>query len=433
MIHFILAPLFTVTAGGPPASAPSVAPLPQRIVAVELDSGPVSGGEARREAVWSAVLRVSGAPWLRLVFEEAVLGSPPAGGTPTLLRLRSLRDGASQIHTDGTLHQWGNTSAYFNGDAVRLEIVADPGAAPSRLRVRRAIAGIAAAQGGGSSASICGPDDDRVPSSDPRVGRAVPVGCTAWLIHDACGCMLTAGHCATPSLEVIEFDVPPSDAEGNVQHPGPEDQYAVDPASVQSGRGEIGQDWAYFGCFANTETGLSAGTAQEDSFQLAPAAPAEQGQSMRVTGHGTDMSPPQDNFVQQTDDGPYLGSAGTILEHQADTTGGCSGSPVIDESTGLGVGIHTHGGCGPDGGANRATAIDHPDLQAAMSSPLGVCCLPDPPPCAGDCGEVDGNIGIADLLALLGQWGGAGTCDADGGGVGITDLLALLARWGPCP
>ncbi len=50
------------------------------------------------------------------------------------------------------------------------------------------------------------------------------------------------------------------------------------------------------------------------------------------------------------------------------------------------------------------------------------------------CGsDQDGNIGIVDLLALLGQWGGAGACDFDGGGVGITDFLELLSQWGPCP
>ncbi len=50
--------------------------------------------------------------------------------------------------------------------------------------------------------------------------------------------------------------------------------------------------------------------------------------------------------------------------------------------------------------------------------------------CAGDC---DGNVGIADFLALLGEWGGPGGCDLNGGGVGITDFLELLQQWGACP
>lgn len=57
----------------------------------------------------------------------------------------------------------------------------------------------------------------------------------------------------------------------------------------------------------------------------------------------------------------------------------------------------------------------------------------EPPACAYDCGEADGEVNVVDLLALLAQWGAGGSCDADGGGVDIEDLLALLAAWGPCP
>ena len=54
--------------------------------------------------------------------------------------------------------------------------------------------------------------------------------------------------------------------------------------------------------------------------------------------------------------------------------------------------------------------------------------------CPWDCGgDNDGDVGIVDFLALLGQWGNPGSCDFDGGGVGITDFLELLANWGACP
>ncbi len=54
--------------------------------------------------------------------------------------------------------------------------------------------------------------------------------------------------------------------------------------------------------------------------------------------------------------------------------------------------------------------------------------------CPQDCGDMDGNVGINDFLALLAQWGEVGSsCDIDGGGVGINDFLDLLANWGPCP
>ena len=55
--------------------------------------------------------------------------------------------------------------------------------------------------------------------------------------------------------------------------------------------------------------------------------------------------------------------------------------------------------------------------------------------CPWDCGgDNDGNVGIVDFLALLGQWSQIGTpCDFDGGGVGIVDFLELLGNWGQCP
>ncbi len=55
------------------------------------------------------------------------------------------------------------------------------------------------------------------------------------------------------------------------------------------------------------------------------------------------------------------------------------------------------------------------------------------PQCPWDCANDDGEVGINDFLALLGQWNTPGSCDFDGGGVGINDFLALLANWGPCP
>jgi hypothetical protein len=59
-------------------------------------------------------------------------------------------------------------------------------------------------------------------------------------------------------------------------------------------------------------------------------------------------------------------------------------------------------------------------------------------PCPADISG-DGQVGISDLLTLLGDWGACpnkGTCLADLNDdeiVGIGDLLILLGAWGPCP
>ncbi|MEE9130855.1 MAG: hypothetical protein V3T84_12610 [Phycisphaerales bacterium] len=52
--------------------------------------------------------------------------------------------------------------------------------------------------------------------------------------------------------------------------------------------------------------------------------------------------------------------------------------------------------------------------------------------------NLDGNnnVGVGDLLILLGAWGPnpGHPADFDGdGNVGVSDLLALLVNWGPCP
>ncbi len=54
--------------------------------------------------------------------------------------------------------------------------------------------------------------------------------------------------------------------------------------------------------------------------------------------------------------------------------------------------------------------------------------------CPGDV-DGDGEVGINDFLAVLGQWGpGGGSADVDGdGSVGIQDFLIILGNWGPCP
>jgi hypothetical protein len=61
--------------------------------------------------------------------------------------------------------------------------------------------------------------------------------------------------------------------------------------------------------------------------------------------------------------------------------------------------------------------------------PIGPC---EQDTCPADCGDSEGSVGIADLLALLAQWGAPGPCDFDGSGTGISDLLEMLGDWGTC-
>ena len=353
-----------------PAQAQNTAPLVQVRVPYRMNSGPVVNDGVATAVAYSGVVQVPDAVWLRLTFSQVTLGVDPITGEESFLRITSLLDGASQTHTSATLAQWNYTTAYFNGDTVTVELIVGPNATPSQVVIDEVLVG--PVQGNGI-ASQCGPTDDRLPSTDGRSARILPIGCTGWLIDDARNCFLTAGHCAG-GMDVCQFNVPLSSSSGALQHPGPEDQYSVDSTSIQAVAGGIGNDWGYFGCFDNTETGLSAGEAQGVSYVLAAAAPPVDGQDIRITGYGVDSTPSEWNQIQQTHAGPYALLSGNQIGYQTDTEGGNSGSATVDVTTGLAIGIHTNGGC--SSGFNSGTAIHNAGLQAALVNPQGRCLAP---------------------------------------------------------
>ncbi|MEO6596120.1 MAG: hypothetical protein ABIP94_15330 [Planctomycetota bacterium] len=329
------------------------------------------------DVVWSTVVSVPNAAWLRLTYAGVLLsGSREPGSNGSFLRLTSLLDGQRQTQHLVHIDQWQDTSAYFNGDSVLVELLAQPGTGDNRLMIGDVIAGpILPAM----PDTICGSVDDRVLSNDQRLARVLPVGCTVWLINDCNHCFLTAGHCGG-GLQTVQFNVPLSTSSGAIQNPGPQDQYAVDPSSLQGNGGQgTGNDFAYFGVFPNSTTGLLPFQANGgQAFDLLPAAPPVMGQTIRVTGNGSTTAPvsPTWYLVQKTHTGPYSSTFGTTIQYAVDTTGGNSGSPVFIDGTNQAIGIHTHGGCTATGGANNGTASQHPGLQAALANPIGVCACP---------------------------------------------------------
>ncbi len=323
----------------PGLSAAQTAPVPRHVMPYALSSGVHQGQGSAPVVAFSEVVRAAGAPWVRLSFGEARLG---AGSFVTVT---SLKDGATQRLDARAMAQWQNTSAYFNGDAVEVQLHVAPGDRDVSVTVDALVAGEDAA----GPLSQCGPTDDRVPSTDPAAGRLLNIGCTGWIIEN--GKIVTAGHClATSSLaNVLEFNVPPSLSSGAIQHPGPEDQYTVDTSSRVFSNGGIGNDWGVFTVFDNSVTGLQPIDAQGAAFALKQdLGPA----NIRITGYGVDDG--VDNQTEQTHVGPNAGSSGTTMRYQTDTEGGNSGSPVIDDATGMAVGVHTHGGCSTSGGGNNS-------------------------------------------------------------------------------
>lgn len=300
-------------------------------------------------------VRIEGADWLRLQFDPLQL---PEGA---VLRMTSLQDGARQ-HLDATrLAQWQYTSAYFNGPAVRVELLAGAGGQAGAFGITKVYAGAPGEQ----PESQCGPTDDRVSSSAVDRARLLNIGCTANLMKQ--GCFITAGHCLSSQglVNVVEFNVPKSNANGSLNHPAPKDQYAPDVATRKFTDGGIGNDWGVFVVFPNSETGLMPLEAQGHGLALSKTVPAV-GDKVKITGYGVDDG--VDNQTQQVSKGPIasVDTANTILRYQADTEGGNSGSAVL--SGARVVAIHTHAGCTNGGGANQGTLFTHAGFKAAYKA-----------------------------------------------------------------
>jgi V8-like Glu-specific endopeptidase len=304
------------------------------------------------------VVRVEGAQSLRLRFDRAEL-SPGS-----VLRLTSLADGARQHLNAATIQQWRYSSAYFNGGAVKVELIAAEGARGDRV----SIASVLSSRLGEGTESQCGATDDRVASNADNRARYLQMGCTANLTAD--GCFITAGHCmdvAGPN-DVIEFNVPLSNANTSLNHPPPSDQY-VPTAAAQFANGGLGNDWGVFTVFPNTETGLTPLQAQGPGLEFATTLP-RRNNIVEITGYGVDSGTA--NQTQQVSTGPITqaSSSTNIIKYRSDTEGGNSGSAVL--VGGRIVAIHTNGGCRTNNrGANSGTMIGNTSFQAAYAAVCG--------------------------------------------------------------
>lgn len=213
-------------------------------------------GAHQTQFAQESLIVVEDAPWLRLAFdrnsklENHARCQTILSGNCFLHRnawlVISEFDNATQSLTHRTLHDWSFTSAYFNGNKIRIKLL-QKGACSGTSFVSVVSATTQDVPMGslsicsqiGTASSICWPlshhlKDSRVPSQDNRLGRLLPMGCTAWIIDDTQHCLLTAGHCQPDSNTVLEFNVPLSTLQGLLVHPPPEDQYILDLVSIQS-------------------------------------------------------------------------------------------------------------------------------------------------------------------------------------------------------
>jgi V8-like Glu-specific endopeptidase len=352
------------------------APIPHHKEPYRMDSMVHEGLEAQTASAFRQVMWVPHAAWLQIHFAEYNLGEQ------SFVTITSLTDGHAQRLDARSLPEWQNSTAYFNGDAVEVELHVAAGEKDIFIRIEEVTVGELVKdqrsrrpgfrpEGATPSVAvpetICGATDNRVASNEPRVGRIVPIGCTGWIVSN--GVILTAGHCtrgsSPPSLagQILQFNVPASQANGTIVNPPPQHQYPINNASVTFRDNGVGDDWAMFNTNRNANTQLLPVQAQGAFYRMSrddnPA-------TVRVTGYGLDGPGPSqacpscnfgrtgpgnaDSQTQQTHAGPNRGETTrganrVSWNHQVDTQPANSGSPLIADDTTLTIGIHTHGGC----------------------------------------------------------------------------------------
>jgi hypothetical protein len=312
------------------------------------DSGELKNISASPRVVHTERVAVDGAAWIRVYFGAVELGQGSA------LRLRSELDGEVQQLDAGALALWSNSSAYFNGDAVTVDLLAGPGTT-NRMVIERAAWELSDAlpAGGPGQCGICGADD-RTPSSETWAARLLPAGCSS-SVYNSQSCMVSAGHCMGGGM-VVQFNVPPSSASCNIVNPPIADQFPL--TAFLFSNGGVGQDWAVMTAGANN-LGQKPFERYGTTKPIATTPPAV-GQPLTIWGYGVDATCVKSQ-VQQTSSGSVVSVGSTLINHDVDATFGNSGSGIIRNGTEI-LAIVTHCPC-----PNWGTRVDHPSFVAARS------------------------------------------------------------------
>lgn len=257
----------------------------------------------------TTVISIDHAPWIQLDLSGSELA---AGATITIIG-----DSATQVIAAADLAS-NSFSAVFDGSSVEVELSSSGkvrgGGETSRVEVSNVNVGLCKDELVGES--ICGTTDDRVASTDVRMGR-YNGGCTAWLISE--DAYITAGHCGTPTSSTrIHFVFGTGSA-------APEDQYSVDVSTYQGVNGGVGNDWGAGRFLPNSITGKLPGVRQSEKcgtpgcgwFNLGTVPSTTSGNNIRITGYGTAAVASQS---QKTHVGALTTIGSTYLRYVPDTT-----------------------------------------------------------------------------------------------------------------
>lgn len=369
------------------------------------DSGILANADRNARVVWSTVIQSPQAAWSRIHFGGCILN---AG---SYIRVSSLKDG--QVHTlnAAQLLEWNHATAYFNGSDILVELIAGPQSHDNRLTVTQVEIEIPAA-GPAGDPGLCGicQSDNRVSSTQGGVGRTMPNGCTA-AVYTPWGCTVSAGHCGGPNMQIVQFNVPPSNANCTIAMPPVDDQF---PFIRSTGGGPFtpGSDWNV-GVTGRNPSGQSVFQRYGIFLPIATAR-ATALQAVDVYGYGFNTACPSNQTLQRS---PSGGITATVPETQyyytfsSDIREGSSGSPLIRQGRIIGVVTHCSENCPP----NYATIVDLPVFAQVRAN---FC------PCPADF-NVDGIADFFDYLDFVDAFS-AGAPSADFNGDSIVDFFDYL-------
>ncbi|MEM9669854.1 MAG: trypsin-like serine protease [Pseudomonadota bacterium] len=361
-------------------------------------------------AVLTADIKRENAEWLRLQFSEI------SEETDLQIIIVDPASGDKQIYTPDLLNEWNYRSGFVYGDQLRILVSfgADSSLDATDVSLKDLVSHIhvgnevapdgrpqsegpdfeEAAGSGDRSDNISADEDneqaycdedDRQLTSHEIYGRMQPKYCTVFRVEQ--NIFASAGHCFRTRRDdkVVVFNIPPSDENGDPQHPAPlaAHTFPVITSSLkcsdctQGEEDHRGNDWAIFTLGRNTEPPFM--TAEEkynfpDEKIWVANSKAADWTSMTLYGFGWDDEPSEHKFALQKSSGPIdnfkkTTRGGIKIQHYTDTEDGASGAPIYatrketPAETYI-VGIHNGGKCNPAAGIpNHGTAFSSPRLQ----------------------------------------------------------------------
>ena len=247
------------------------------MVPYEADSGLVANPATTTRPVFADVVQSQDASWIRVYFGKVRL----APGS--LIRITSLLDNDVQELDAAGLAMWGNTSAYFNGDTVVVQLIAGAKTQNNRLAIDAIARPAPQPVGDPGQCGICD-GDDRVPSNEEWSSRLLPAGCTASVFNDS-SCMVSAGHCIGGNM-VVQFNVPNSNGDCSLNNPPANDQFPI--VTTQETNGGVGNDWSVLIPGTNGQGQLPFD--RYGVMRPIAASPVSVGAPAQVWGYGVDTT-----------------------------------------------------------------------------------------------------------------------------------------------